>query len=305
MSQYTSDKLIQSIKRRGFIPPTQKTFTNSDILALCDEEIVTRIAPYLVKGREEYLVFWQDIPIVANDATYRIPERALWGKLRDLEYIDSQGNVFRLPRVEPDDPTLPEASLTIVGAPQAFYVESNSVVLVPVPALTQGSLRMSYYMRPNRLVLPSAGGVIAEIAGSVLTVNGPASGWDDSQAYDVLKGSPGFEAVAIDQRPEVFTVTGPGVYEFTFGADVDVTSLRVGDYVCLAEESVIPMLPADLHPLLAQRITVKILEALGDKGNIEVSRRQLQEMEASLLGAINNRVEGVRRSAVPAMRRWI
>lgn len=302
---YTSDKLIASIKRRGFVPPTQKTFSNADILALCDEEVQTRIAPYLVKGREEFLVFSQDVPVVAGDNRYRIPARALGGKLRDVEYVNAQGDVVRIPRLEPDSESVNAPGYSGSGYPRAFYMEANSVVLLPVPAITQGALRLSYYMRPNSLILPSQGATVVEINGSVLTVNGP-QGWNnETTRYDVLKGTPGFEAVAVDQIATAFTAVGSGVYEFSFGSDLTISEVELGDYICPAGTSVIPMLPADLHPLLAQRIAVKILEALGDKANIEVSRRQLQEMEASLLGLINNRVEGVRRSAVPAIRRWI
>lgn len=297
MSLYTTDKLLAKIKRRGMIPTSQRTFTQQDLIDFCNEEMIDRLVPNVLEVREEYFVFTQDIPIVANESHYRIPSRAAGGRLRDVKLVHQTGDVDHLPRAEPNSEwTIDFGSTT--GTPKAYFLESNYVVIVPTPPSTGGYVRMSYHMRPNELILPEKAGTIVSIdtvAGS-FDVEGPNSGWDALKVYDVLKGSPGFEMVAIDLVATDFQIIGTGAYRFTFDAeDLKLSGLEVGDYICLKGQSPVPQIPADLHDILAQRVVIKVLEALGDDAGLDRARKQLQEMEFKSLALIAGRVDGARR----------
>jgi hypothetical protein len=69
-------------------------------------------------------------------------------------------------------------------------------------------------------------------------------------------------------------------------------SVSVGDYITLAEETIVPNIPTELHPLLAQRVAVACLEAMGDEQNKQSAERKLKEMEMNANTFLDNRVEG-------------
>ena len=63
-------------------------------------------------------------------------------------------------------------------------------------------------------------------------------------------------------------------------------------YITLAEETFVPNIPTELHPILAQRVAVACLEALGDEQGKASAERKLMQMEKDGLALINDRVEG-------------
>ena len=73
--------------------------------------------------------------------------------------------------------------------------------------------------------------------------------------------------------------------------DIDI-SAEANDYFYLSNQSPVPQLPAELHPLLAQAATVYCLEAMGDMENLNMAQRKLGIMEKNLRGILNNRTEG-------------
>lgn len=72
-------------------------------------------------------------------------------------------------------------------------------------------------------------------------------------------------------------------------------SLQVGDYICLANECIIPQIPPELHSKLAEMVAARILMAIGDKEGLAVSMTKLQEMDKQQASLIGQRME----SSVP------
>jgi dihydropteroate synthase len=68
--------------------------------------------------------------------------------------------------------------------------------------------------------------------------------------------------------------------------------IRIGDFVMKATETIVPQLPEELHAILAQRVAIAALEALGDTEGASVAQRKLDKMEISSTDIIDNRVEG-------------
>jgi len=71
----------------------------------------------------------------------------------------------------------------------------------------------------------------------------------------------------------------------------DIT-FAVGDYILIKQETHVPQLPTALHPILAQRTAVKMLEALGDYEGMAAAEKQLATMEKNANTLIDNRTEG-------------
>ncbi len=100
---YTSDKLIEAVKRKIAFPINQNTFTEDDILAFANEEMFIAQVPAVMQYHEEYFVYRVQVPLVTNISRYSIPDRAIGMKLRDLFWSDASGNYFEMTRISSGD----------------------------------------------------------------------------------------------------------------------------------------------------------------------------------------------------------
>jgi hypothetical protein len=80
--------------------------------------------------------------------------------------------------------------------------------------------------------------------------------------------------------------------KITFTLQQVSISLVVGDYICLANECIIPQIPSDLHNALAERTCARILAAIGDQQGLQVNMAKIAEINQSQSYLIDNRVEG-------------
>ena len=85
----TTSALLKSIKRRAMIPDNQNTFTDQDFIDLMNEEMMIGLVPSILQMKEEYFIFNQVVPLIAEKSNYPIPERALASKIRELCFRDS------------------------------------------------------------------------------------------------------------------------------------------------------------------------------------------------------------------------
>jgi hypothetical protein len=77
----------------------------------------------------------------------------------------------------------------------------------------------------------------------------------------------------------------------SFAAE-SIPDIEAGQYVTAAEETFVPNIPTELHPILAQRVAVACLEAMGDEQNKQSAERKLANMEKDAGTFLDNRVEG-------------
>jgi len=71
-----------------------------------------------------------------------------------------------------------------------------------------------------------------------------------------------------------------------------VEKVSLGNYITIAEQTIVPNIPTELHPILAQRVAVACLEAMGDEQNKQSAERKLANMERDSGTFLDNRVEG-------------
>lgn len=149
----TSDDLIEKVKLQGMIPEASgKTFSEENILSLAKDEIDIGLVPDILTYFESYFLYLEDIPLVSNQASYDIPYRAIGLRLQDVVFKDSSNNMYEMARVQPDERIFFQFSQGNFNNTYRFYVENNSIVLIPGVGTANGSLEMNYYMSPNKLV---------------------------------------------------------------------------------------------------------------------------------------------------------
>lgn len=111
--------------------------------------------------------------------------------------------------------------------------------------------------------------------------------YTESSFVDLLQTNPGHKMYNYDVQ--IQSISGL-VAEFI---DSDIpTDVVVGDYICLAHESIIPQIPPDLHNELAERVGARILAALGDQSGLAVSMAKVGEMTQMNKALLDNRVDG-------------
>jgi hypothetical protein len=159
----TSSDLLTSVKRKISFPASQSTFTDADILAFANEELMISQVPSILQFHEEYFVTYEIVPLTSYQDRYPIPTRAIGMKLRGVFWCDSTtgpepvgsqpgGNLFEMTRISSEDKAFFQANLGANRAVHKYYIEGNDVVLTPSPTDSpQGSLVLYYFLRPNQL----------------------------------------------------------------------------------------------------------------------------------------------------------
>lgn len=65
----------------------------------------------------------------------------------------------------------------------------------------------------------------------------------------------------------------------------------INDVIALAEQTIIPQVPVELHSMLAQRVAMRCLESMGDSQGLQNAAAKLADMEQKTGMLIDNRVE--------------
>jgi len=290
----TSNQLIKSIIRRAMIPNDQNTFTDEDFLEMINEEMGYFAIPHLLQNHEEYLVNQIDYSTVDSNGNliteYPIPSRAVGNKLRDVSYIDTTENVYELHRVSLED--LSDYNNDFVNDyPQLFYVQNNIIRLVDGSPNRNETIRMHFYLKPNKLVTENRVAKISSIdraTGLITFANFPDALVGATQIDFIQANSPN-NVLGFDIEP---SVVDSALKTITVAVADIPTALQAGDHVAVAGETVVPQLPTELQPILAQRVAVQCLEAMGDSQGYQIAEKRLAQMEEAVLTIIDNRVEG-------------
>lgn len=105
---------------------------------------------------------------------------------------------------------------------------------------------------------------------------------------DLLQTKPGHRIINYDIK-----IPSNGISDNTISFNIDdiPTTMEVGDYICLANEAIIPYLPPDLHSSLAEKAAARILASIGDQQGLQMSMEKLAEMEKRQGNLLDNRVD--------------
>jgi hypothetical protein len=290
-SVLNTQKLIDTIRRRAFIPRDQSTFTDDDFLEMATEEINIGLMDQIIEARGDYLVEYIDVEMDEDILEYTVPSRAHGNKLRDVSIVNSEGDlVERLTQVTLDTPG-EDCSST------SFYMRNNKVVLTDGSFSDGDYLRMFFYIRPNKLVTTDRGATISTITDSssggvdtkIVAFTTMPRHFTSALTYDITGFKSPNKILSFDLTPTDINLTTKTITFLASDWDDDIV---VGDFVTMAEETIVPNIPTEYHPVVAQRVAVACLESMGDEQNKQSAERKLAQMEKSVLRIVTNRVEG-------------
>jgi hypothetical protein len=288
--------MVNDVKNNYITPTSQNLFSTNDVINHLDKAMRTKIIPLINSAREEYWVTLFDQP-VTGAASYTLPQRSSGAMLRDIVFVDPQGNEIELTRLSPVQikSTFPfgyQLPLYTFG----YYLQNDQVILYPQQAVnaTAYTLRMKYLRRPNALTASENCGQVTGIntgTGVIsLSNNGVNGDWSTATTFDVIQNFPQFSSLqdgmaitAIDNTLNTITVT------------TIPTGLAVGDWVCPTLMSCIPQIPYEAYDLLIAAGATRLARALGDSQGEQLAEKSYDDFSKDFIKLIDPRVQGGRK----------
>lgn len=289
------EDLIESVKRRGYIPISQNTETSDALTERLTDDLLLAITPMIESVKENYFLDYKRIAITANKSRYPIPARASGGAIKDVWLCDSAGNRFR---------TMPKVDVHNLQGYQTggshaveFLVFGDELMIFPTPSQTSGYIEIWFYLRPNRLIATTSCAKItgvSTVAGvTTLTVDTDlTASLSTGDKVDFLSAQAPFLLWAYDVAITAITSTTIEVSAADISDELSAVEPVVGDYICPAGFSNIPMVPQEFHAVLAQKTAASTLLSMGDVQKSQAADSLYAQMMGSCLKLIANRIEG-------------
>jgi hypothetical protein len=276
---YTTTGLLANMKRRGFTP-AGSGLTTDDFLQVLSEQLRSYIPAFLKGLREEFII--AQLSVTVTSPTVPIPPRACGAALRSIGWQYADGRVRPLDRIEPER----RGDWALTGSePQGFIFQGNNCILLP--AVSSGTLVVSYQQRPGELVLPTDCAVVTTINSTVIvTVASMPASWGSGTLLDLVGAEPNFKLKAMDVP--VNFVSGGTTISFS---DTLPTDLAEGDFICAATETCVPQLPMECFDLLAQAAAFQIATSTGSDRMKSIGL-SLERLEKQLASVLSPRADG-------------
>jgi len=290
-THYTTNSLIEAIKLKGMIPTSQNTINTENFITFINEEMDLGVLPHILAFHEDNFTRSEVVSLTAGQYKYQIPSRAVGNKLKDVYLMDYNGNLLEMTRISNGE--LSDYNQRYQNS-AAFYLEGDSIVLLGEVTSTD-KLKFLYHTRPNRIVQESRAAKILSVSGSTVVIGAiPTSGGSNlltvGTKCDIVRAKSPHSCAVIDSSIVSINAVD-NTHVITLSDTNLATVVKPGDYLNLAEETIIPQVPPELHGLLAQRVVARCLEALGDSAGLQAANAKIAELEIKTGSLIDNRVE--------------
>lgn len=291
---YTVTDFLALVRQYGMLPSTTSNGTaDADILTVADEELRTRMAPLIVSSNTETWVTRQRVPLTASQAVYRIPKRAVGGRLREIGLKRADGSFKNLRRIEIEHSY--NLSADTAGEPEVFLVRGENVWLFPKPVATSGWLQMEFYARPGRLTATSPSGYAILTRNDTtreLGTTSPPITVGTAGYCDIVRASSGYGAIAVDvlgaqTQPFLSSFAVTNDYEYP-----DEIATVVGDYLFPADSCFVIPLPVELHGVFVHYVVASLKRQLNDQSSAAIFEGTAEKLAQAALQTLCPRVDG-------------
>lgn len=261
------------------MPSSDSLFSTANFLSLLNLEMSKEIVPLLGRVNEEYFLCDKSISVEAGRKLYRMPARAIGSALRDVQLLDANGSITPLSRLFEEDRN------SLSNNANGYFLKGNQVELSPIPTSNTGSLRLLYFRRPSKFVLPVACAQIVSIDNSLnhVVVSSVPSTMTTGTLIDFSQANSPYDILDMDFA--IISISGTTLEFSSLPSD-----LLVGDYISLAGETCVPGIPEELVSILVQAALCSALSSKKDK-SVEFEMQKLQVMKESALNMISPRVK--------------
>ncbi len=298
---FNTTALLAQIRKQARLADDDTEATDAILLESATQILQSKYAPAVRAVRSDYYVIPKRIALEAGRPSYNIPHRAVTSSVRRVRLLDSTGRELPMAQVPFED-----IVASVQGpCPSVYAILDDRIAVSPVPNAAAYSLEIVFEYRPAQLVLTSAAypitvGAAYDSDTHVLGFSGPP-GLALNTVVDVVRATAPFSSPIIDG---VVADRGFGnaVYEITpFCGEHAPLGIAVGDYMCLAGESPVPQIPAELHPILAKHTAADWLLPIDPAGAVAIQSEADRDMERALK-AMAPRKQGVQQRMRPRVR---
>ena len=250
MANYLTSTLITQLKIDSFYPPGLQ---DSDFLDFLNRALQKKVFTLIREAAEGYFLKYIDQTYNSNGLL--VPARAGFGQLKEIKgssgTISNVSQLYDIPRLE-------------IGEMEqyrgmGFWMEGDRLMIVPQNFT--GVIRMYYFHRPSEMVQEAECAKISSIdtTNKKVTVSNVPTGITTATLADFVQGKPPFSPLGID-----LTITDITSSTYTLSAALP-NGLAVGDYLCLAQESPVPMIPFEAFDLLIYEAANMLVKDPGHK----------------------------------------
>lgn len=255
----TTDDLVTAVRRKGQIPDASD-YTDAEILAEADDVISGRLTEAIAGLSNGFYVRCLDITMVAATARYALPTRAVADTIEHVAVLQSDGTERPLSRLRNSDAMYVTGSS---GTPYNYTIEGADLLLYPIPT-TAETIRVRYMLRRSTLVTTASCAAVSAITlvSYQLTSLVKPSGFAADVACDVIRPTVPFTTALFSGVLDTVSAP-PSPYNYLFDGGTDLSSVAIGDYICIAGNTCVIQLPIELHAALSNATAAAILGQRG------------------------------------------
>lgn len=316
-----SASLVAAVRRDCFMATSDDNWDDEAILGIADDCIGGPIAAALKAAKQDWFAKDFDVPLVAGQSAYDVPQNAMWSSIENAYLVDKTtgrlvaelGNISQSQRIlhQPGNDGLS-------GTPQALWWNHTQMMITPAPdanAVAAYSLTVAGYRRPGQLCktsevvrarLITAASMTVQLGIYSITsssVTAPPSGWA-GRAYDSYSGY----AIDVYGADEPHTVKLAAVIaaasvttsvlmfgSVTTGYPLTVEQfdlIETGDVFAMTGTTPFVPLPREAVPYLRRMIKKTILTAQTDSQALQAYLAEESAALANFMKGMKNRHDG-------------
>lgn len=297
MARTTTD-LLAAVRRAAFLPDASDQ-SDTDLLALADQELETLVSEAVVSGRGEHWWATEDTAIVPGTATYRLPRRLLGRAVRAVVVVSPTATDPELPLAQVDPVELRAAfPSTLTGTPALFAFEGDFVRLGPIPAASGWTLRVMYVRRPSKLVAVSTT-AMAQIYAAPSTTNvriietAPSTDLTTAlSVLDIVRGQEPYDVLFEDRKTSTSQAFSAPNFYFEASTPIVVADIQnlasplkpgtSADWLVQRDQTPLPPVPQVLWTSLVYATAAATLAATRDPGTGAMSARAVAAKNQAL-----------------------
>jgi hypothetical protein len=283
----TTDDLLNSVKISCTMPSNQVLLTDDRILALAQEEMELRIIPSVINTNQNYMVRFEQVPVVFGQESYAIPYRALGRTLRELKIQDGSQQIRNLALISLEDAHF----FNYQATPNSFYFMEDRIILVPNPQSNTLMLNIYYLLRLGRLTqtLNCAQVTAIDTMTNSINVSVVPSNMQVGSLIDFIQGRDGNSLLAYDQP--IVNIAGTTITFASLPQTIPYV-LSVGDWIAPADTTPVLMVPEEAFSLLQSLTSYRCLMAIGDQQAAQAVMGDVNEKIRMFEMMISPRIEG-------------
>jgi hypothetical protein len=268
---FTSSGLITQIKRRAAIPISQNLYSNDDLIAILNEELQNRIVPWITSLREDYFLTDTSYATGEEITEFSIPRDSIGGKVKNVSIWNNDKMSYILLKADEN---------TLFDSRSGYRIENGKIKLY-ANKIINGTLKISYYKRPNEIVSSLNAALVSSVSTGNLSVATTPAEITTGSSIDVSSGKTPFEV----------KFSGPVTVSVSTYSISDTEGIESGDYVSLKGKSIFAQIPQEVIPLLCQACVLRIMEYSGDYSGFQAALATYQQMESDSRNLLIPKVE--------------